>query len=218
MWHLFLDESGDLGFDFVNKSPSRHFTVCILATSDPNTYYAIRKAVKTTLRRKINRRVTTDQIRNEIKATETHLADKRYFFERIQHCKFGIYAVTLNKHRVYESLIRDKDRVYNFVARLVLDHIPFEKAKVRVRLTIDKSKGADGIREFNDYIVQQLKGRLDPNVPLDIYHLESHLDAGLQATDLFAWGIFRKYEKQDTEWYNFYSEKVIFEDLYFANK
>ena len=23
MWYLYLDESGDLGFDFVNKKPSR---------------------------------------------------------------------------------------------------------------------------------------------------------------------------------------------------
>lgn len=27
MWLLYLDESGDLGFDFVNKRPSNHFTI-----------------------------------------------------------------------------------------------------------------------------------------------------------------------------------------------
>ena len=30
MLHLFLDESGDLGFDFVNKKPSKFFTITIL--------------------------------------------------------------------------------------------------------------------------------------------------------------------------------------------
>lgn len=30
MWYLYLDESGDLGFDFVRKKPSRFFTVTIL--------------------------------------------------------------------------------------------------------------------------------------------------------------------------------------------
>ncbi len=27
MWNLYLDESGDLGFDFVNKKPSKFFTI-----------------------------------------------------------------------------------------------------------------------------------------------------------------------------------------------
>ncbi len=30
MWYLYLDESGDLGFDFVNKKPSKFFTITIL--------------------------------------------------------------------------------------------------------------------------------------------------------------------------------------------
>jgi len=31
MWFLYLDESGDLGFDFVNRKPSKFFTITILA-------------------------------------------------------------------------------------------------------------------------------------------------------------------------------------------
>jgi hypothetical protein len=31
MLFLYLDESGDLGFDFVNKKPSKFFVVTILA-------------------------------------------------------------------------------------------------------------------------------------------------------------------------------------------
>ncbi|MBU1291133.1 DUF3800 domain-containing protein, partial [bacterium] len=30
MYYLYLDESGDLGFDLVNKNSSKFFTVCIL--------------------------------------------------------------------------------------------------------------------------------------------------------------------------------------------
>jgi hypothetical protein len=31
MIFLYLDESGDLGFDFVNKRPSKYFVVTVLA-------------------------------------------------------------------------------------------------------------------------------------------------------------------------------------------
>ena len=33
MWGLYLDESGDLGFDFKHKSPSKLLTICIVATT-----------------------------------------------------------------------------------------------------------------------------------------------------------------------------------------
>ena len=79
---------------------------------------------------------------------------------------------------------------------------------------VDKSKGKREIKEFNEYIIQQLKGKLNPSVPLSINHLDSREDAGLQAVDLFAWGILRKYEKKDFEWFNCYEEKVRIDELY----
>ncbi|MBI5124474.1 MAG: DUF3800 domain-containing protein, partial [Candidatus Omnitrophica bacterium] len=114
-----------------------------------------------------------------------------------------------------EKLSKDKERVYNYIARLVMDKIPFEKAITRVELIVDKSKSRPEIEEFNSYIMRALKGRLDPKVPLDIYHYLSHENTGLQAADMFCWGISRKYEKKDIEWLEiFRQDKVRYEDLY----
>jgi len=54
MWYLYLDESGDLGFDFINKKPSKFFTITILALSSYKSNRQLIKAVKTTIRRKLN--------------------------------------------------------------------------------------------------------------------------------------------------------------------
>jgi hypothetical protein len=35
-----------------------------------------------------------------------------------------------------------------------------------------------------------------------------------QAADLFSWGIFRKYEKRDTEWYKIFNSKIRYESKY----
>ena len=218
MWHLFLDESGDLGFDFVSKKPSKFFTICILATSDVESYYAIRKAVKKTLRRKVNKGGQARNPKHEIKGTGTTHEAKVHFYDQIKSSRFGLYAITLNKRRLYEYLTKDKERVYNYVARLVLDRIPFEKALDRVHLTVDKSKGQTEIREFNFYVIGQLKGRLDPKVALNIDHMLSEQEPGLQAVDLFGWGIFRKYEKNDEKWRRVFSEKVIFDEVYLKEK
>ncbi|MGH7846534.1 MAG: hypothetical protein ACREQW_15380 [Candidatus Binatia bacterium] len=173
MWYLCLDESGDLGFDFVNKKPSRYFTACLLATSDPKVYYAIRRAIKKTLRRKVNKSGRAKRLKNEVKATETTIEAKRHFYEQVRELRFGIYALTLNKRRVFDRLTREKERVYNFVARLVLDQIPFERAHLPVQLLVDRSKGKAEIADFNTYIFRQLQGRLDPNIPLHIDHVAS---------------------------------------------
>lgn len=213
MWYLYLDESGDLGFDFVNKSPSRFFTVCILATSDRESFYAISKTARKTLRRKLRRKGRGAV--EELKGSATSLEVKRYLWEAIRERQFGIYSVTLNKLRLFEELRRNKARVYNFVARLVVDAIPFERARTRVQLVVDKSKGRPEIEHFNRYILSQLEGRINPAlVPVEIDHLDSRAVPFLQVADLFAWGIFRKYERGDFQWYDVFKEKVLLDRLY----
>ena len=212
MWYLYLDESGDLGFDFVNKKPSKFFTVTILALSGVDKNRAFINAVKHTLKRKLKKKKIG--ILQELKGHKTSLEVKEYFYRQVRDLKFELYSLTLNKRRLYEKLTKEKDRVYNYISRLVLDKIPFEKANMRVELIVDKSKGKPEIKEFNSYIIRQLQGRLDPKVPLDIYHRLSHEASGLQAVDMFCWGIFRKYEKKDSSWFELFKEKVIFDELY----
>ena len=212
MWYLYLDESGDLGFDFVNKKPSRFFTISILAVSEIEKNRALINAVKHTLKRKLHSR----DFSKELKGSKTSLEVKKYFYAKAAPLKFGIYAITLNKKKLYERLTKEKERVYNYVARLVLDQIPFEKAVTRVELIVDKSKAKPEIEDFNSYIERHLKGRLDPKVPLDIKHHLSHESFGLQAADLFCWGIFRKYERKDTEWFEIFKEKVRYNEVFLA--
>lgn len=211
VWFLYLDESGDLGFDFVNKKPSRFFTITILAIRGHENNRRLIKAVKKTLVRKINRKKS---VVGELKGARTVFEIKRYFYNQVKDLKFTVYSLTLNKKRVYERLTMNKERVYNYIARLVLDKIPFEKAQEQVILILDKSKSPKEVGDFNQYVLRQLTGRLDPKVPLDIKHENSCQYYGLQAVDLFSWGIFRKYEKKDTAWFDIFKEKVAFEEQY----
>lgn len=209
MLYLYLDESGDLGFDFFAKKPSSFFTVAILSVKGVENNRALINAIKKTIRRKLPKSSLS-----ELKGSHTSIEIKKYFYEQIVSIPFDIYAITLNKRRVYNDLSQKKDRLYNFVARQVLDHIPFESASTRVQLIIDKSKDKKGIGDFNAYVIQQLEGRIDPKVPLDIYHHKSHVNLGIQAADLFSWGIFRSYEKDDFEWFDIFSERVIYNSRY----
>lgn len=209
MWYLYLDESGDLGFDFVNKKPSKFFTVSILVVRGENNR-KLTKAVKVTLRRKFRKKQSVE----ELKGSKCPLNIKKYFYKQIKDIKFSLYAITLNKIRLYERLRKDKERVYNFIARLVLDQIPFNHADLRVDIIIDKSKTKKSIFEFNQYILRQIKSKFDPKVPLNIYHYDSKQNLGLQAVDLFCWGIFRKYERGEKQWYRVFRDRIAYDKQY----
>jgi hypothetical protein len=215
MWYLYLDESGDLGFDFVNKKPSKFFTVAILAIRGIDNNRKISKAVRIVLRRKLNPKSKRKRIVEELKGEATSLEIKKYFYRQVKDIKFTIYSMTLNKLRVYKELACNKSRVYNFIARQVFDRIPFENSDSdRIVLIIDKSKGKKGIREFNEYIIRQLEGRIAPKIPFDIYHEDSKKIGGLQAIDMFVWGIHRKYENKDLKWYEIFDKNIILDDQY----
>jgi len=220
-WYLFLDESGDLGFDFKNKNPSKYLTLTVLAVSQLSSVDVIRRAVTKTLRRKVNKgKKGRKRPAQELKGTNTSLTVKQYFYRLIEQEKFGVYAITLNKRRIYAQLCNTphaKDRLYNFVAQQAISKIPFEAAGrdvSAVDLIVDRSKGKAGIKDFDNYVLSQLQGRLAPHVALRIRHRQSHVDLGLSAVDLFSWGIFRRHERDDTEWYNVFQKKVLLDERY----
>lgn len=209
MWYLYLDESGDLGFDFFARKPSRFFTVCIMVLQGVENNRRLLSAVKKTRRRKFSQNQPV-----ELKGAHTSLAVKRYFYDQVATIPLEIYALTLNKRRVYDELAARKDRVYNFIARKVLDRLPIDQAATRITFIIDRSKSKREIADFNGYVTSQLTGRIDPKVPLGIYHHRSAENLGLQAVDLFAWGVFRKYERADTAWFDVFREKVRYDGRY----
>jgi len=80
---------------------------------------------------------------------------------------------------------------------------------VRSRSSTDESRWS-----FNEYIIRQLEGRVRPNTPIDIYHEDSKKVKGIQIIDMFIWGIHRKYELLDSEWYKIFADKVALDEMY----
>ncbi|MEW6409701.1 MAG: DUF3800 domain-containing protein [Nitrospirota bacterium] len=200
MLYLYLDESGDLGFDFFAKKPSKYFTITVMLVQGMENRKKIAKAVRRTLHNKLPKSEGT-----ELKGSKQSIEVKRYFYRHVESVPLELYALTLNKRRVYDYLSQNKDRVYNFIARKVLDVIPFTDASTRVSLVIDRSKSKKEIKEFDDYLIRQLSGKIEPRIPLDIDHHLSHEDLPLQAVDLFSWGIFVKYQLYSPPRYQIYS-------------
>jgi len=217
---IFLDESGDLGFDFENKRPSQKFVITLLVCDNRKAVAGFKTAVRKTLRNKINHRKKNKRIVDELHATSDSISTKKYFYQKIQNTDWKIYTVALNKQRVYEHLTSKAGRkkLYNFLANFLLRQIDLSAANPAVTMVVDKCKSKDEIEDFNQYLVNQLEARLPLNIPLIISHEDSKANTGLQAVDSFCWGIYRKYEHRDLEWYRVFANKIAFETEYLGSE
>jgi hypothetical protein len=215
MYYLYLDESGDLGDHIQSSGASKYFVIAVLEVIDDKNRKAMAKAVERTIKNKLHKKHSRKpKPITELKGTGTDLTDKKYFYRHIATIPFTISAVILEKQRFVNHLQLNKTRVYRFITNLVLKELPMEQATERVILTLDKSMRSSIIQEFNEQLIKQLESHIPPNVPVSINHSFSHEDKLLQAVDLFAWGLYRKYEVGDTEWYEVFKEKVAFERIY----
>jgi hypothetical protein len=214
--YIYLDESGDLGFDFNKKSPSSVFVIALLVCDNPAARKSFEVAVRRTLKDKLNANLDKSRIVQELKGTRTIPAIKKYFYQQIRSDDWGIYAVALNKQRVNDELRTSsgREKLYNFLSRLLLEKLALSAVTSNVELIVDKRKTKAEIRDFNQYLGKQLKSALPGNTAFHIAHQDSQATPGLQAVDLFCWGVFRKYESRDTAWYNVFRKKIRYETFY----
>lgn len=213
---IFLDESGDLGFDFKKRKTTKKFVITLLVCESDETRHEFTKAIRRTLKNKLNRKKNNSRQVTELKGTGTTIDIKKYFFRNIKSDKWAIYSLVLNKVRVESHLQTKtgKKKLYNFLSRVLLEKLNLYDAKRNVELVVDRCKNKEEVRDFNLYLINQLEALLPLNTNLNISHLTSQESAGLQAVDLFSWGIFRKYEGNDYAWYTIYQHKIRFETEY----
>ena len=213
---IYLDESGDLGFDFENKKPSQKFVITLLVCNNRAAVTSFKTAVRKTLRNKINHKRKNKRVVEELHATHDSIETKAYFYQKIKNQDWQIYAVVLNKVRVYDYLTSKPGRkkLYNYLANFLLKRIDLRNVNPAVTMVVDRCKNKAEIEDFNQYLANQLEARLPLKVPLNITHEDSKANTGLQAVDSFCWGIYRKYEHGDLEWYRYFADKIIFETEY----
>ncbi len=114
--YIYLDESGDLGFDFNGKMPSKFFIITLLVCDDAQSTLLIKKSVERTLKNKIYTTVKRN-IQDELKGVTTKISVKTYFFNNAtKGDSWRVYSIILDK-QIFANKFNniDKHRVYNVV-------------------------------------------------------------------------------------------------------
>jgi len=214
LYYLYLDESGDLGHYTDSPGASKYFVITVLEVTNDQDKKAIEKAVERTLKNKLHKkRSSKTSLITELKATNTTFAVKQYFYRQVEKIPFHLYAVILDKTRFGNHLQFNHNRIYRFITHLVIKSLPLEAATTRALFVLDQRMGGAAIQEFNKLLRLQIESQLPPQVSLFIDHRNSNAMRPLQAVDLFSWGIYRKYEAGDTQWYDVFREKIKFERI-----
>ncbi len=216
MW-LFLDESGDCGFDFKKSKTSPVLVITALVCYSPRILQLFKTSVKRTLKIKLNHKRKRTKVEREMKGGNTTLSAKRYFLNGLQKFpEWEIYSIVVDK-RNFKKAIPDASQKHSFynqvVAKLLLE-LEYINAPPKVSLVIDRSKHKREQKEFDSYIRNLIVPLLPKKSQLFIDHAASHEDCLIQSVDMFAWGIARKYEAGDTGWYDNFADRICKEIIF----
>ncbi|STX81324.1 Uncharacterised protein [Legionella busanensis] len=85
----------------------------------------------------------------------------------------------------------------------------FSFSDKHIQLIVDKCKGKREQSAFDCFLRTKLESKLPLNVSLNILHELSHNNFGLQAVDLFCYGIVLKHALSDLGWHEAFSSRII---------
>ena len=211
MVYIFLDESGDLGFDFNKPKTTKFFVITILFASSKRPIEKCVRLVHRGLRRKYKK------IHSVLHAVEEEPATRQRMLNKLSEKDCAIMAIYLNKRRVYTKLQNEKAVLYNYVANILLDRIITKRLIPKaepVCLIASKRETNKFLNEnFRNYLKEEAKN----THKLDV-HMEIKMPAeekALQAVDFVSWAIFRRLEYGDNRYYNLIKNKIVEENPLF---
>lgn len=208
MAHIFLDESGDLGF---RKTSSKWFLFTIVLTNNHKKIEKVIKNIRKGLKKKYKIK--------ELHAYHSNTVTRHRMLKKLSELEdLKVLCIVLNKSRVYVDLQNQKNYLYNYTANILLDRL-HNKSLIKIddpiSLYIDQKDTNKFIREnFEKYLKNNLVKRGN-NGKIEIKIKPSHTEKCLQAVDFVSWAIFRKYERGDYEYYEDIKDKIIEERLLF---
>jgi undecaprenyl pyrophosphate synthase len=210
MAYIFLDESGDLGFDRKKRS-SKYFIITFLFCNEKRPIEKIVKLAHSSLKKIHKQKSGVLHCYHEKPITRTRLLTK------LAQKDIKIMTVYVNKNKVYTRLHKEKDVLYNFVTNILLDRICTKKLipkNENIELIASRKETNKFLNtNFRNYLSAQVKSnhKLDINIEIKTPHEEK----ALQAVDFLSWSIFRKYEQDDESYYEIFKSKIYEENILF---
>lgn len=197
MRHIFLDESGDLGFDFTRKRTSTFFLVACLLTDQPRPIEKLVRKTHSNLRKKSNMRDGT------LHASKEEPGVINYFCRELGKKRCRLATIIFDKTKIPFPLRKEKHALYTHVIAVLLArllHRGLVSKNEKIRLVVSKRETNKFLnRSFHEELRLCLQNDHAMNLTVAI---KTPAEAKcLQAADIVSWSLFRKYEYGDEKYY-----------------
>lgn len=210
--HVYVDESGDLGA----PNGTLFITIAALATDNKERIERIPQIIR-------KKRLKKSLVRKpELKFHNSDESIREKVLSMlIQENDFQIVALTINKKKAGRSLQTMKDEFYrHFCVVLVTEILKINHPEDDFFFVFDeRPKSRDSNIEFESFIYKEIRRK---NIILGIptpYILASRIDSqksrGIQVVDFVAGAIHKKYESNESKFYDMVAPSISKEIRYF---
>lgn len=207
--YLFLDESGDLGFDLSKTKTTKHFVITLIFVSNKRSVEKIIKNIFSGFSKAERKRHN-----GVLHCYKEHKKTRTRILSNVKKLNIPILTIYLNKEKVYTRLKDEKQVLYNYVTNIVLDRV-FSKRLIPID---DEIHLIAERRETNKFLNMNFKSYLESQISnnhklrLKTFIKTPHSEKCLQVVDHISWAIFRKYEYQDDSYYNIIKDNILEEN------
>lgn len=212
MAFIYLDESGDLGFDFKKEKTSRYFVItCLFVTEKRSVEKIVKKIFSGFSKKEIKMHSGMLHAYKETSPT------KKKILTLLAQKNISIISIYLNKSKVYTKLQDEKHVLYNYVTNILLDRICTKKLipiDEEIKLIASRRETNKFLNEnFCSYIGSKISENHKLNIKIEIK--SSQQEKCLQIVDCVCWAIFRKREHSDNSFSDIIKEKILEESPLF---
>lgn len=206
MASIYLDESGDLGFNFKKKKTSKYFIITLLFAQEKKPLEKmIKKIFKTFSKKEVKNHHGSLHCYKELPRTRIKV------LSLLAEKDVSVIAIYLNKMKVYVDLQGAKHSLYNYVANILLDRV-YSKKLIPVNDAINLIASKRETNKFLNFNFKTyLKNKISENHNLKInIEIKTPIkEKALQVVDFVSWSIFRKIEHRDDSYLNIIQRKVL---------
>lgn len=192
---IYLDESGDLGWNFAapfrQGGSSRHLTITAICVPDTKSH--IPKRVIKQLHKNFGWSTTAEKKWSAMNATEksAFATAARAMCEK--HNDIHLHAIVVKKENVEQHIRKDGNKLYNYMIKLAL--LDSMCAYDLVTLVPDpRSIKVKSGNSLHDYLQTEIWFTKMAKTELITHPQESHTNAGIQFADMLAGLIQARFE------------------------
>jgi len=208
MSYIFVDESGDLGFDFKKKGTSKYFLISFLFVPSlkKRRISKIVSKVFLTLRKPKKRKSGILHAYNESSTIRFRLLNK------LVEEDIKIMTICLDKEKVYTNIKTEENTLYSNITNILLNRIYTRKLIPQgEEIELVASRRATN-KLLNNNFKKYIESNKNNKLRIHVSIVSPERDKCLQAVDFISWSIYRKYKDGDYSYYNVIKNKIFEEN------